>query len=142
MVQVDNNTVIEFLKKKTVVKNWIEEVLKVKLGDDLIAALKNGIVLCYLMAEIEPLSIPKIQVCLLSSIATTFHLSYELFPSIIFAFFYSLRFDSVLSLYFLDLRVIVYSAHLIIGSNKNRIQIERKCIILFVRVPRDRDGKI
>ena len=63
--QVDNNTVTTFLKKQIVVKSWIEEVLNVKLGDDLIAALKNGIVLCYLMMEIEPLAIPSIQVWLL-----------------------------------------------------------------------------
>lgn len=60
--QVDNNDVSTFLKKYIVVKSWIEEVLDVKLGDDLIASLKNGIVLCYLMVEIEPRAIPSIQV--------------------------------------------------------------------------------
>jgi hypothetical protein len=60
--QVDNNAVANFLKKQLVVKSWIEEILQVKLGDELIAALKNGIVLCYLMVEIEPSAIPSIQV--------------------------------------------------------------------------------
>lgn len=54
----------EFLKKQTLVKYWIEEVLKVRLGDDLIQSLKNGIVLCYLISEIDPFSVPKIQVYL------------------------------------------------------------------------------
>ena len=60
--QVDNSIVITFLKKQQIVKGWIEEVLDVKLGEDLIAALKNGIVLCYLMVDIEPRAIPTIQV--------------------------------------------------------------------------------
>lgn len=61
---MDDQKVIEFLKKQVLAKLWIEEVLQVKLGDDLGAALKNGIVLCYLISEIEPGSIPNIQVCL------------------------------------------------------------------------------
>lgn len=63
MSRIGDSEVREFLKKQTLVKYWIEEVLKVRLGEDLLQSLKNGIVLCYLMAEIEPLSIPKIQVC-------------------------------------------------------------------------------
>lgn len=62
MTQVDDQTVIEFLKRQQVAKAWIEESLKVKLGDDFLAALKNGIVLCYLMSEIDPQAIPYVQV--------------------------------------------------------------------------------
>jgi hypothetical protein len=62
MSQVDDTAVSTFLKKQQIVKSWIEEVLQVKLGDELLAALKNGIVLCYLMVEIEPRAIPSIQV--------------------------------------------------------------------------------
>ncbi len=63
MSQVDDSKVVEFLKRQILVKNWIEEVLKVRLNDDLISSLKNGIVVCYLMIEIEHGSIPAIQVC-------------------------------------------------------------------------------
>ena len=58
----DDQAVVEFLKRQQLAKNWIEEVLKVKLGDDFLSALKNGIVLCYLMSEIDPGAIPTIQV--------------------------------------------------------------------------------
>eukprot|EP01103_Thecamoeba_quadrilineata_P007479 TRINITY_DN17353_c0_g1_i1.p1 TRINITY_DN17353_c0_g1~~TRINITY_DN17353_c0_g1_i1.p1 ORF type:complete len:823 (+),score=196.91 TRINITY_DN17353_c0_g1_i1:5-2473(+) len=56
---VADERVIEFLKTRRNVKAWIEEVLKVVLkGEDLHEALKTGIVLCYLMNEIDDSMMP------------------------------------------------------------------------------------
>eukprot|EP01112_Ceratiomyxa_fruticulosa_P020320 TRINITY_DN688_c0_g1_i1.p1 TRINITY_DN688_c0_g1~~TRINITY_DN688_c0_g1_i1.p1 ORF type:complete len:868 (+),score=238.12 TRINITY_DN688_c0_g1_i1:281-2884(+) len=58
---VNDAKVVDFLRAEHAVKSWIEQSLKIKLGEDLPSALKNGIILCYLMEEIEPQSIPRIQ---------------------------------------------------------------------------------
>ena len=86
MSQVDNTTVITYLKKQIVVRKWIEDVLKVKLGDDLISALRNGIVLCYLMVEIEPRSIPTIQVFIYLIFYLSFFFFIFYFLSLIYLF--------------------------------------------------------
>lgn len=59
---VTDETVASFLLLQQAVRNWIEESLEVPLDkEDLLEALRNGVVLCYLMQEIDPPSIPKIQ---------------------------------------------------------------------------------
>mmetsp|Transcript_4307 Transcript_4307/g.15157 ORF Transcript_4307/g.15157 Transcript_4307/m.15157 type:complete len:783 (+) Transcript_4307:172-2520(+) len=51
-----------FLEQRAAVRRWIEQTLQVRLqDDDLVEALKNGIVLCYIMLEVVPQSIPRIQ---------------------------------------------------------------------------------
>lgn len=49
-----------YLCRELSIKAWIEEVLSIKIGDNLAKALQNGIVLCYLSSEIHPGSIPAI----------------------------------------------------------------------------------
>jgi len=59
--RVTDDRVYQYLCTQKAVQNWIQKVLDVKLADDLHQALKNGIVLCYLMREIDERSIPMIQ---------------------------------------------------------------------------------
>lgn len=61
--KVSNERVYQFKRTQYAVKNWIEEVLDIKgkLEEDLILSLKSGVILCYLMLEIEERSIPRIQ---------------------------------------------------------------------------------
>jgi hypothetical protein len=49
------------LRTEKAVKEWIEKVLSIRLDDDLQKALSTGVILCYLMTEIEERSIPRIQ---------------------------------------------------------------------------------
>eukprot|EP01130_Rhizamoeba_saxonica_P016478 TRINITY_DN7626_c0_g1_i1.p1 TRINITY_DN7626_c0_g1~~TRINITY_DN7626_c0_g1_i1.p1 ORF type:complete len:708 (-),score=155.76 TRINITY_DN7626_c0_g1_i1:72-2132(-) len=58
---VTDDRVYQYLCIKDSVKDWIQNVLSVSLGDDLHAEFKNGVVLCYLMQELDPRSIPHIQ---------------------------------------------------------------------------------
>ena len=55
--------VCEFIRTQRAVKIWIETVLNIngKLDEDLHKSLKSGVILCYLMLEIEERSIPRIQ---------------------------------------------------------------------------------
>eukprot|EP01105_Mastigella_eilhardi_P006499 TRINITY_DN18058_c0_g1_i1.p1 TRINITY_DN18058_c0_g1~~TRINITY_DN18058_c0_g1_i1.p1 ORF type:complete len:762 (-),score=221.75 TRINITY_DN18058_c0_g1_i1:78-2282(-) len=56
--KIPGDKVQEYLAKEKAVRAWIQAVLSVNLGEDLYAALKNGIVLCYLMQTLEPSTIP------------------------------------------------------------------------------------
>jgi hypothetical protein len=55
--------VCEFVRTQRAVKIWIEAVLNIngKLDEDLHKSLRSGVILCYLMLEIEERSIPRIQ---------------------------------------------------------------------------------
>eukprot|EP01103_Thecamoeba_quadrilineata_P016666 TRINITY_DN5625_c0_g1_i2.p1 TRINITY_DN5625_c0_g1~~TRINITY_DN5625_c0_g1_i2.p1 ORF type:complete len:802 (-),score=233.69 TRINITY_DN5625_c0_g1_i2:57-2462(-) len=58
----DNERLTHYLKTTVVVKHWIEEVLVIKLSSDLLDSFRNGVVLCYLMNEIQNrIVIPRIQ---------------------------------------------------------------------------------
>lgn len=59
----DDQQVCEFIRTQRSVKLWIEDVLGIqgKLDEDLHNSLKSGVILCYLMLEIEERSIPRIQ---------------------------------------------------------------------------------
>jgi hypothetical protein len=58
---VPDERVYEFINLQKAVKQWIEEVLSIKLQDDLHPQLKRGVILCYLMKQIEENAIPRIQ---------------------------------------------------------------------------------
>jgi len=51
----------EFIRTLRSVRSWVEETLDITLNDDLFISLKSGVILCYLMQQIEPGSIPRIQ---------------------------------------------------------------------------------
>jgi hypothetical protein len=55
--------ICQFIRTQRSVKQWIEEVLNIKdkLDEDLFKSLQSGVILCYLMLEIEERSIPRIQ---------------------------------------------------------------------------------
>jgi len=53
--------IFEFLNIQKAVRLWVDETLDIKIDEDLLKALNNGIVLCYLMKAIDPNSIPTIQ---------------------------------------------------------------------------------
>lgn len=76
MNPVSDQRVLEFLRTEAKVRRWIEDVAKVSLvGEDLLYALKDGVVLCQLMLEVDPNSIPRVQV-LFVSCATCCYLQY------------------------------------------------------------------
>ncbi len=55
--------ICDFIRTQYATKLWIEEVLNIqgKLEENLHNSLKSGVILCYLMVEIEERSIPRIQ---------------------------------------------------------------------------------
>ncbi|KAN0055736.1 hypothetical protein ACTA71_011622 [Dictyostelium dimigraforme] len=57
---VSDEKVKEYLKTEILVKEWIEEVLQIKIKESLSDALKNGIVLCYLANAIQDNIVPTI----------------------------------------------------------------------------------
>ncbi len=61
--EIPAQVVCEFIRKQRAVKIWIEAVLNIngKLDQDLQKSLQSGVILCYLMLEIEERSIPRIQ---------------------------------------------------------------------------------
>eukprot|EP01088_Endostelium_zonatum_P019435 TRINITY_DN6708_c0_g1_i1.p1 TRINITY_DN6708_c0_g1~~TRINITY_DN6708_c0_g1_i1.p1 ORF type:complete len:703 (-),score=192.48 TRINITY_DN6708_c0_g1_i1:79-2187(-) len=60
--KVPDESVLEFQYKQHSVKLWIEKILHIKLeNEDLYSSLRNGVVLCYLMKELDPRLIPRIQ---------------------------------------------------------------------------------
>ena len=63
MATVTDERLLEYLKKEEGVRRWIEKVFSnaIKLEGELVDLLKNGVTLAYLMEEIEPRSIPRIQ---------------------------------------------------------------------------------
>jgi hypothetical protein len=50
-----------FLNLENSVRTWIESTLNIPLRGDFMEAIKNGIVLCYLMRELDEHSIPRVQ---------------------------------------------------------------------------------
>ncbi|KAN0034796.1 hypothetical protein ACTFIV_001328 [Dictyostelium citrinum] len=57
---VSDEKVKEYLKTEILVKEWIEEVLQIKIKESLSDSLKNGIVLCYLANAIQDNIVPTI----------------------------------------------------------------------------------
>ncbi|EGC29927.1 hypothetical protein DICPUDRAFT_4855, partial [Dictyostelium purpureum] len=57
---VSDERVKDYLRTEVLVKEWIEETLKLKIREALLDALKNGIVLCYLANIIQPNIVPVI----------------------------------------------------------------------------------
>eukprot|EP01130_Rhizamoeba_saxonica_P006137 TRINITY_DN2436_c0_g1_i5.p1 TRINITY_DN2436_c0_g1~~TRINITY_DN2436_c0_g1_i5.p1 ORF type:complete len:713 (-),score=172.49 TRINITY_DN2436_c0_g1_i5:1884-4022(-) len=57
---VTNDVIADFLNVQHSVKTWIESVMDVSLNQDLHSDIKNGVILCYLMEEINARAIPKI----------------------------------------------------------------------------------
>eukprot|EP01102_Stenamoeba_stenopodia_P017514 TRINITY_DN6291_c0_g1_i3.p1 TRINITY_DN6291_c0_g1~~TRINITY_DN6291_c0_g1_i3.p1 ORF type:complete len:784 (+),score=250.28 TRINITY_DN6291_c0_g1_i3:93-2444(+) len=59
---VTDEKIAEFLATRQAIRDWIEEALEVPLDkQNLGECLRSGVILCYLMLEIDPSSIPKIQ---------------------------------------------------------------------------------
>eukprot|EP01116_Phalansterium_solitarium_P008506 TRINITY_DN22415_c0_g1_i1.p1 TRINITY_DN22415_c0_g1~~TRINITY_DN22415_c0_g1_i1.p1 ORF type:complete len:805 (+),score=344.21 TRINITY_DN22415_c0_g1_i1:98-2512(+) len=61
---IDDARVCEFIRTRRAVVSWIERVLELRagqLGDDLHASLRSGALLCFVMLEIDPSSIPRVQ---------------------------------------------------------------------------------
>eukprot|EP00727_Mastigamoeba_balamuthi_P012399 m51a1_g7782 hypothetical protein (1253) ;mRNA; f:227088-233128 len=50
----------EHLATLRAVRLWIEEVLSIRLGEDLLGALRTGVVLCYLAREVDGACIPQV----------------------------------------------------------------------------------
>eukprot|EP01101_Sappina_pedata_P002276 TRINITY_DN12522_c0_g1_i1.p1 TRINITY_DN12522_c0_g1~~TRINITY_DN12522_c0_g1_i1.p1 ORF type:complete len:812 (-),score=303.15 TRINITY_DN12522_c0_g1_i1:14-2449(-) len=59
--QVSDERLSEYLKTQKNVHDWIESTLKIKLDENLLEALRNGIVLVYLVNAIEENTILKLQ---------------------------------------------------------------------------------
>jgi len=59
--KVTDERLVLFQRTQRAVRDWIEMVLNIRVSDDLQEALRNGVILCYLMQEIEERSIPRIQ---------------------------------------------------------------------------------
>jgi len=58
---ITDERVKQYLRTEIVVKEWIEQVLQIKLKDNLYESLQNGIVLCYLANAIEDNIVPTIR---------------------------------------------------------------------------------
>eukprot|EP01132_Coremiostelium_polycephalum_P002674 gene2674-3317_t len=58
---ISDDRVKQFLRTEILVKEWIEEVLQIKISLNLYESLRNGIVLCYLVNAIENNVVPVIQ---------------------------------------------------------------------------------
>jgi len=59
--RISDDRVLEFARARAGIKAWLEEVLSVKLSPNLHYDLKNGVVLCFLMNELDPALVPLVE---------------------------------------------------------------------------------